>query len=211
MKESKKRDHLAMERMMYFSDAVFAIAITLLVIEIKVPSLGREATNPGLAVALAGIIPQVFGFVVSFLLIGQMWIEHHRMCLIIESLDRGLLWRNLLLLLFVAFLPFPTALMSEYHELGLAVSLYALSFAAQGVAKASFWRHAVRRKLFAHDVEWNEVLRIGRRVWATPLTCGCVAGLAILGVPFAYAGFALIPLVALLLDRMLPKTSAAAA
>jgi uncharacterized membrane protein len=211
MKEGKSRDHLAFERMVLFSDAVFAIAITLLVIEIKVPSIDQVSSNTGLAEALLRIIPQLIGFVVSFLLIGQTWIEHHRICLFIEGFDRGLLWWNLLLLLFVAFLPFTTAVLSEYYYLSYAVSLYAIAFAALGVAKALLWRHAVKRKLLGQYALSIEVVRIGRRVWATPLTSLGVVVLAVSGVPFAYFGFMFIPLVALILDRTASKKSISAA
>jgi uncharacterized membrane protein len=171
MQLAEKRIHLAFERMIFFSDAVFAIAITLLVIEIKIPILQWPATEGMLGEALLQILPMVTGFFISFFLIGQTWIEHHRLCLFIEGYNSGLLWRNLLLLLFVAFLPFSTAIMSEYFYLRLAVYLYTLSLAAVGLAKAFFWRHAVSSRLLATDIESIQVARIGRRVWAMPITC----------------------------------------
>ncbi len=205
VQRNKTREHLAFERMVFFSDAVFAIAITLLVIEIKIPVIDRNGSDSTLAIALLQILPKITGFFVSFLLIGQTWIEHHRICSFMEGFDQGLLWRNLWLLLFVAFLPFATAVFSEYYYLRVAVYLYAMTFAAVGLAKALFWRYAVRRKLLAHDVDGRRIQRISRRTWATPSTCLIVTIAAGLGIPFSYFGFMLIPLVALGLDRSVPR------
>ncbi len=206
MHHNKTSEQLAFERMVFFSDAVFAIAITLLVIEIKVPVIERRSPNSVLIEALLQTLPNIIGFFVSFLLIGQTWIEHHRMCMQIDGFTTGLLWRNLWLLLFVAFLPFTTAVMSEYFYLTVAVGFYAVSFAALGLAKVSFWRYAVRRNLLAHDVDRDRVQRISRRTWAIPITCFAVIVGAVAGIPLAYFGFVLIPLVALALDRSVPKT-----
>jgi uncharacterized membrane protein len=205
MQQSKTREHMAFERLLFFSDAVFAIAITLLVIEIKIPAVEPGSVDSSLPAALLQIIPKIIGFFISFLLIGQTWIEHHRICLFIEGFNSGLLWKNLWLLLFVAFLPFTTAVMSEYYYSHIAVSLYAVSFAALGLAKASFWRYAVRCKLLAHDADPYEVKRISRRVWATPLTCIIVMIAAMFKIPYSYFGFMLIPLAAIILDRTAPR------
>ncbi len=205
MPHGKSSEHLAFERMVFFSDAVFAIAITLLVIEIKVPAIDRGSPNTVLIDALLQTLPKMIGFFVSFLLIGQTWIEHHRMCMHIDGFNTGLLWRNLWLLLFVAFLPFTTAVMSEYFYLTVAIGLYAGSFAALGLAKVSFWHFAVRSKLLAHDVEARRVQRISRRTWANPITCLAVIVGAVIGIPLSYVGFVLIPLVALALDRSVPR------
>jgi uncharacterized membrane protein len=205
MPQSKTQEHLALERMVFFSDAVFAIAITLLVIEIRVPALESGATDSTLILALFQILPKMIGFLVSFLLIGQTWIEHHRICLLIGGFRLGLLWKNLLLLLFVAFLPFATAVMSEYYYLNTAICFYAISFAALGLAKASFWRYAVKKKLLANGVETRQIQRIGRRVWATPIVCGAVTIAAGVVIPYSYFGFMFIPLIAFLLDRTASK------
>ena len=112
-----------------------------------------------------------------------------------------MLWRNLWLLFFVAFLPFATALMSEYYFSCVAICVYACSFAGLGFAKVSFWRHAVKKHLLAKDIDPLKSVQISRRVWSTPITSFAVVLVAVVGIPYAYCGFAVIPLVALLLDR----------
>ena len=198
MQTSESGSHVALDRMLFFSDGVFAIAITLLVIEIKLPPLPRGSGERDLAVALLSLIPLDVGFIVSFFLVGQTWIEHHRISSLLTGFDLGLLWWNLLLLFFVAFMPFATAVLSEHIASRVAVTLYALAFSGLGFAKVGFWRRAVRCGLVSSTEA--EVGPISRRVWATPLTAVAVAGVSAFGVPFAFIGFMLIPLVARLLQ-----------
>jgi uncharacterized membrane protein len=210
MSESQAaRDHLALERVLFFSDAVFAIAITLLVIEIKVPVLDHGAGDGPLGNALGRMIPLFVGFVISFFLIGQTWVEHHMIGRLLRGFDRGLLWRNLGLLLFVAAMPFASALMSEYFGSRLATTFYALVFAGLGLAKAGLWRHAARRGLV--DLDSPDAVRIGARVWATPITATGVAAAAMAGLPWPVMGFMLIPVVAQLLDRRARQAAGALA
>ena len=201
----KERERLSFERILFFSDAVFAISITLLILEIKVPPIQPEFSELGLGFSLLQMAPKIVGFLVSFFLIGQTWIEHHRICSFLGEYRSGMLWRNLWLLLFVVFLPFATGLLSEYFFSRVAVCVYACSFAGLGLAKVSFWHHAVHKKLLAKDIDATEAARISRRVWATPITSSIVVAGTVAAIPFAYCGFAFIPLVAYLLDRTAPQ------
>lgn len=104
-------DH-PLERLMFFSDAVFAIAITLLVIEIKVPHL--HTGNPSEAwQSLLALLPSFFGYVLSFLVIGRFWIAHHTALQVMEHHSAKIVWPNIILLMTVAFMPFATANMAE--------------------------------------------------------------------------------------------------
>jgi uncharacterized membrane protein len=98
-------------RLEMFSDGVFAIAITLLVLEIRVPHVGE---GESLVVALLGLWPSYLGYAVSFLQIGVIWANHHNRFRLLERSDHVLLFLNILFLLCVAFIPFPTALLAEY-------------------------------------------------------------------------------------------------
>jgi uncharacterized membrane protein len=198
-------EQLAFERILFFSDAVFAISITLLVLEIKVPSPQQNFSEWQLGHALLQMMPNIIGFLFSFFLIGQTWIEHHRICSFLGTYNSGMLWRNLWLLFFVAFLPFATALMSEYYYSRGATGLYAFSFAGLGIAKASLWRHASKTNLLADDIDELQAARISRRVWASPITSVAVGTGALVGIPYSYCGFAFIPIIALLLDRSVTR------
>ena len=99
-------------RLETFADGVFAIAITLLVLEIKVPTL--EETRSGLWPALARLWPSYVGYLVSFLTIGIMWVNHHAIFQYIRRCDRRFLFANVFFLMGIAFVPFPTAVLAEH-------------------------------------------------------------------------------------------------
>ena len=190
---------LSFERVVFFSDAVFAIVITLLVLELKVPHV-TEHTESALRHALFELFPRVIGFVVSFLIIGLMWIEHHRIFRYIDNYNGGLLWRNLLLLLCVSFVPFPTALFSENFWSRTAFILYTGSFGAVATAKLFVWRHAVASGLLKKELGPEFARRIGRRSLAVPLSCALAIALSFVSVLLAPIAFALIPVFARVLD-----------
>ncbi len=113
----------ALERITFFSDAVMAIAITLLIIEIVLPS----ATPESIMLDLIDLIPKLFSHVISFFIIGSFWIAHHRIFTYIIRYDSTLLWLNLLFLFFISFLPFPTALLGSYNYIPLVVIIYSIT------------------------------------------------------------------------------------
>jgi len=140
--ELKKEFQL--ERLILFSDAVFAIAITLLVIELKVPEIEKaELTEGKLLQALAHMIPKFFGFIISFMFIGIYWTVHHRLFGYVINYTPKLLRLNLLFLFAVALMPFSTAFYSEYimkHVL-TPVIFYTANIIMLGLFNLFMWRH----------------------------------------------------------------------
>jgi len=120
----KVRHGLGFERMLFFSDGVFAIAITLLVIDL------RPAPGP---FSLWTAAPHILAFCVSFFVIGQYWMAHHELMETVQGYDRRLLSANLLFLAAVAFLPFPTGVVAVGNDRPSVVQFYALSLALVGV------------------------------------------------------------------------------
>lgn len=197
---AEENSPISFERIVFFSDAVFAIVITLLVLEIKVPHVA-DHSETALGQALVHLLPKFFGFVCSFFIVGLMWFEHHRLFRYIERFDAGLIWKNLLFLLFISFIPFPTALFSEYVWSTAAFMMYVAIFGFAAVAKLILWNHAVRHSLVAPQTDPLLEKRIARRSLAVPFGCAlCI----LLGVIFptylGFIGFAFIPLFAYLLD-----------
>jgi len=138
---SSEQDQLGLERLLFFSDAVFAIAITLLALEIRLPSLEGSLTNDQLFQDLLAIWPKYFSYALSFLVIGAFWMGHHRKFRFILRYDTNLILLNIFLLMGVAFIPFPTAVIGE-NENRTAVIFYALVMAIAGLLNAAVWVYA---------------------------------------------------------------------
>ena len=126
-------------RLEAFSDGVFAIAITLLVLELAVPKGHPEG---GLWAALGREWPSFFAYLVSFLVIGIMWVNHHAVFEKVRAVDRAVLFANLALLLFVSVLPFPTRLVAEYltgRDAPAAMAVYSAVMLAASLSYAGLW------------------------------------------------------------------------
>jgi uncharacterized membrane protein len=137
------------DRMQFFSDAVFAIALTLLVLDIRLPE--TEAVD--LLPALLALWPQYFAFALSFVIIALNWTSHHAKYRVIVRFDARLLQLNFVLLFLVAIVPFPTSVLSEYGAETPAVVVYAATVAALSVTQLVIWAYAVRAGLTTKDVD----------------------------------------------------------
>jgi len=148
-------EHANTARLESFSDGVFAIAITLLVLEIGVPHVGE---GQSLGEALRHLWPSYCGFAVSFLTIGVMWINHHAMFKDIDRQDHTLLVLNLVLMMSISFLPFPTAVVAAYmrdssHQLTAALT-WGFTLIVISVAFQALWLYAsIDRRLIDDHVK----------------------------------------------------------
>ncbi len=149
-------------RLETFSDGVFAIAITLLVLE-----LGVSAGTHDLGDALLHIWPSYFAYVTSFLTIGVIWVNHHALFDFVDRVDRPLLFLNTLLLMVVAFTPFPTRLVAEFlrraNDEQTAALAYGITFVIMAVLFQLLWRWmSTGRRLVRPGVEQSELDDITR-------------------------------------------------
>ncbi len=140
------RKEFQLERLILFSDAVFAIAITLLVIEIKIPEIHEDVSDKKLMASLGHLVPKFIGFIMSFMMIGLYWTVHHRMFGFVTSFDNKLLWLNLFFLFFVALMPFSTGFYGEYSgvelftkQLKTPMTFYVLNFCCMGLMNYFMW------------------------------------------------------------------------
>ena len=198
-------------RLEAFADAVFAIAITLLIIEIRLPPHDDIVRFGGLTAALLHIWPSYLGYVVSFVVIGIMWANHHNLMKLIDRVDHGFITLNLLLLMCVAFIPFPTAVMAEHltdeHERSVAVAFYSGCFTLTAVFYFLMWWHAARhRRLIASDVPDAAVSAI-TRAYAP----GSLLYFAATLLSFVHVALSLSIIVGLAVMYMLPRAGAHAA
>lgn len=143
VKEDLEKRNEGMDRFMGFSDGVFAIAITLLILNIELP----KSTGAAVGVhQFLGVWPDILSYVISFLVIGNYWIAHHGIFEDVDSYDRKLLWLNIIYLMFLAFIPFSTSLIGDFHG-SVPVIVYAGTITLTSIALAVLWRYA-----WAHDL-----------------------------------------------------------
>ena len=117
------------DRIVNLSDGIFAIALTLLVLDIRVPNIPENLVATELPAALLSLWPKYLSYFLSFVAITVFWSIHHSIFRPIRSYGRVLLYLNFLFLMFVAFVPFPTALLGEYGDHRLPVAIYAAALA----------------------------------------------------------------------------------
>jgi uncharacterized membrane protein len=155
---SAERD---LERLLFFSDAVIAIAITLLVIDLRVPNLARTASDADLRSAIVELTPRLFSVFLSFAVIGLWWTSHHRFFGAVARLDGWLLALNLVFLAAIAFLPFPTSILGGW-SVSTSVALYAATNATIGFLAVAMRIYAERRGLLDPGVPLEA---FGRRTY----------------------------------------------
>jgi uncharacterized membrane protein len=167
-------NQLGLERLVFFSDAVYAIAITLLVIDLRLPPGAGELDSAQLATVLRSMLPQFFTYVLSFLVIGSFWNSHHYKFRYVRRYNRTLITLNLLLLMAVAFIPFPTSVLGESGN-ATATILYASAIVIASLLSALQWWYAVRRDLVMESTSQHD----RRHQTMRPLLTALVFGLSI--------------------------------
>ena len=169
------------DRMQFFSDAVFAIALTLLVIDIKVPS----EVEGGSFEVLAQAVPSIYAYILSFYVIAVNWMAHHRKFGRVQRLDGRLISLNFLLLFVVAFVPFPTSMIAEYPGEVTSVVLYAGVVAALSLLQLATWAYAVRAGHVDPAVDGQVNAYLVRVMLVVPTVFAISILIAILWDPFA--------------------------
>jgi uncharacterized membrane protein len=171
-------------RLEAFSDGVFAIAITLLVIDLRVPEVHAAG---GLWAALGAQWPSYFAYLVSFLIIGIIWVNHHAVFEKVRAVDRPVLFANLALLLFVAVIPFPTRLVAEYLTRGpdarAALAVYSATMLAMSLAYSALWI-IITRETEGEGLLHAHLDRAAHRAALRRFGAGMVLYLATVGLSF---------------------------
>jgi uncharacterized membrane protein len=187
-------------RLEAFSDGVFAIVITLLILDVRLP-----ADQPLTLETLRTVVPHALAFVLSFVIVGVYWVAHHSMLHFIRQVDRQLLWLNLTLLLVIVFIPFPAALLGQHPDSQLAVTLYGANLMLVNAAGTAMWLYATSRPDLADGIA-PALPRFVAQLHAAPiLVYGVAIALAQWYVPLSLVLFAAVPAFFILPNPLLER------
>ncbi|MGH2739614.1 MAG: TMEM175 family protein [Actinomycetota bacterium] len=222
LRKDSESDLAETGRLETFADGVMAIAITLLILEIDVPHAGPGRS---LGEALGELWPSYAAYFVSFMTIGIIWVNHHHLFTVIQRTNHTFLVLNVLFLMTIAFLPWPTALVAEHirqHDARtLATVVYGLSMFSIAVMFNVAWRYAARGlRLLPSNINRNELERVNRSYLSGPITYLVATVLAFanawwsLGIFAALALYWLLPgsgpRIGRLLEEPVPESETAA-
>ncbi len=179
LNKSVHEDSLGLERIIFFSDAVMAIAITLLAIDLKLPDIDPSHALTEVPRQLGAIGPAFLTFFISFVVIGIYWMSHHRYFAYIKRYDARLMVLNLMFLFFIVCMPFVANLLGRYAAVPIVLILYTLAAAALGVSLALIWWYASRNHFLTPDLDAQAIREISIRLAAGPV-------MFLAAVPFAF-------------------------
>ena len=144
-RDERRRDP---SRVLALTDGVYAIIITLLVLDIHVPTLEAHET---LGTAISEVRPSFISFTIAFIVAAMQWVGHRDLFTLIRDTDRGIVWLSLLTLFTACLLPFGSALLSRYHQDSLALRMFGLILIATSLSRTIIWVYATRRPSVVHD------------------------------------------------------------
>jgi uncharacterized membrane protein len=189
-----------LERIIFFSDAVIAIAVTLLAIDIKPPDVDVSQ----LPMALMEFSPRFASFAFSFMIIGSFWVGHHITFSYIRDYDYRLAWLNIIFLLFIALTPFASAMLGTYQFDRVALVIYSTIIAMAGFARAGIWEYAAHGHRLVDKELGSDVIKKWRiRNLIAPVTFAVSIPLVLINVAFL-AIWAIVPF-SIAAFRKMPK------
>ncbi len=200
---NRRTDLFLTHRLEALTDGIFAIAMTILVLSIDVPSFpdDKHPTAQALMDQLFALRRPLQGYVISFLLLGAFWILHQEQVRRVEVCTAGYLWRNMIGLLFVCIVPFSTELVSEYGHLQPAAVLFEINILLIGLTFWLQWRHADAHHLFEPAFERKAIVAATRANLALPVVSLLAIGMAFFLPDWSTLVYMLTPWVASLLGN----------
>jgi uncharacterized membrane protein len=189
-------------RLEAFSDGVFAIVITLMILEIKVPHVELHDLNQ----ALLKTIPKFLSFGLSFIIIGVYWVSHHNMMHFIGKVDRNALWLNILVLLTICVIPFPTALLGDYPNTITPVIFYGSTLAAVNLSGGLFWIYCTQAgRLSVHNLNPQFAKRVAKLHLSPLLMYISAILLSFISVWISYLIYIIVPLFFIIPNPLLKR------
>ena len=193
---SENNEGLSKHRLEALSDGIFAFAMTLLVLDVKIPKLPEASVSAGLLIpTLLVLWPKFLSYITSFVVLGVFWIGHHGYAHFLKRTDRWLLWINLFFLMFVVFIPFSTDLLGDYPRQKVAVIIYGCNIIALGVMLYVQWWYATsKHRLVGRDLEKELVRRGKSRILRGPVLYTCAVLIAFFNPTISLILYVLIPI-----------------
>lgn len=163
---------LTTQRIQSLTDCIFAFAMTLLVVNFPIPDL----SSPTLVLTLYTLFPAVVSYILSFVLLGLLWVSHHNQYHFIRRADRAFLWINIFFLMFIVLVPFSTRVITIYHAEQIAVFMYGLNAVICGLLLYAHWAYATQNNLVDPDMNPKTVALFKKRIlFAVLLVCVALA------------------------------------
>ncbi len=192
MRSHPQQDAESTARIEALSDSIFAVAMTLLVLDIKVPA---HVGDKNLLPYIAPVWHHVRTFAVSFFIVGLYWVLHHRVFAFIQRSDRALLWINLVFMLFVVITPFSTGLLGAFDDSRTAITIYGLNVIVLGLALQGTWWYATHRhRLVAPGLELRLIRSETLRILVMPAVCVLAIAVSFLSTTASIGLYLLAPL-----------------
>jgi uncharacterized membrane protein len=203
-----KSSLMSLSRFEAFSDGVFAIAATLLALEIRVADLS-SSTSQEVWRELLHLFPHTISYATSFIVIGVIWLNHHALFHFVKRVDRVSLTINLFLLMCIAFIPSSTAIVGKYSQFPVVVSFYGLSLAVTGLVYNALWFYVLHRYIKSENLIQRHLIRQAS-IWSTsyPICYFLSALLALVNSRLSlvlYAAISLFYLLPGVIDRQLTR------
>lgn len=189
------------------SDGIYAIAMTLLVLNLALPEAGKGLTDGEFRNLLFGQTGIFVNYALSFILLALFWTTHHRQFHFIKLTNGTLLWINIFTFMFVALVPFSTSLIGDYASEQLAAFFFASNIFILGVLSLSNWVYATKGRLVDRSLTSQRIALMTKRGTVTPLVSAIVMGLSFVDPQVCFYAFLLIPMLLGLLARRYSKIS----
>ena len=200
---SLNRVALTKSRIEALCDGVFAIAMTLMIFNIKVPEIPKDLVRTQIAHEVFLLWPKLLVYFISFVMLGVYWIGHHNQYHYILSTDRAFLWINIFFLACVSLLPFSAGLLGQYPAERTAHVVYGVNLILIGGFLYEHWQYATRgRRLVVSDIRLEVVSLAKRRILMTPVAALVAIGIAFLSTRLSLALFVAIPLLYIVPGRI---------
>lgn len=203
-RQEENEYHISKNRLETLIDGIFAIAMTLLVLGISPPRPQVALASAVLPDMIESLIPQVFLFVVAFLVLALFWLGHHRQFHFVHNIDPALLWINILILIAIVFVPFSTDVAGDYPDVMDAVLLFHVNMFIVGLLFSFHWHHIRRHEHLCDPVPEKAIMHAGFcRSMLVPAVAATGGILCLFNPPFSLLVYTTLPAGTYLLRRIL--------